>query len=178
MLILECLWFLFPAGLANVTPAVVKRRFEFLAIPIDFNGTLEGKPIFGQNKTWRGLVFGILAGVAGFALQKWLYQFWLFKEISLIDYTHYSLVLGVLLGLGAMVGDLVESFIKRRINIPPGQLWFPFDQIDWILGALGFSSILYLPSLPLLLIIMGLGFGLHPIANYGGYLLGIKKNKF
>jgi len=178
MLILECLWFLVPAGLANMAPVLVKRRFGFLAIPIDFNRTLKGKPIFGKNKTWRGLILGILAGVGGFAVQKWLYQFLFFKRISLIDYNHFGLMLGFLLGLGAIVGDLMESFFKRRINISPGQTWFPFDQIDWILGSLAFSSILYFPSFSALFIIISLGFGLHPIANYTGYLLRIKKNKF
>ena len=44
-------------------------------------------------------------------------------EISLIDYSDFSLLLGFLLGFGAILGDLVKSYFKRntvlmRIKIP------------------------------------------------------------
>src|SRR4051812_27852644 len=51
-----------------------------------------------------------------------------------------SPLLGAWIGLGALSGDLVKSFAKRRRGILPGQAWIPFDQIDWLLGALAFAA--------------------------------------
>jgi len=176
--LLQCFWFMLPAYFANGTPVVIN-RLKILEIPVDFNRTFQGKPIFGKNKTWRGLIFGLLTGLIIFVIQKWLYQFPLFEKISLINYTNYSLALGFLLSFGAIFGDLVKSFFKRRRNLEPGQSWFPFDQLDWILGALAFSAILYLPSWKAIPTITGLGFILHPITNFifAGLILKLNLKK-
>lgn len=175
--ILKCLWFILPAGFANMVPVLV-RRFKILAIPVDFNKHFKGKPIFGQAKTWRGAITGLVLALILFTIQKWLYQFSFFERISLIDYNQYSLLLGFLLGFGAIFGDLLESFLKRRLNIPPGKPWIPFDQIDWVLGALVFSFFVYIPSWPIILTIIFSGFILHLLVNYIGFLLKIKEIKF
>lgn len=179
MILLKCLWFILPAGFANMTPTFAKRIFSSLNLPIDFNKTFLDKPIFGKHKTWRGLITGTIVGVIIFTIQKWLYQFPSFEKISLLNYREYSLVFGFLLGFGALFGDLVKSFFKRRFNIPPGKSWFPFDQVDWVIGALLFSYSLYIPSREIVLILI-LFFGLivHPLSNYIGFLLKIKENKF
>ena len=44
--------------------------------------------------------------------------------------------LGLRFGIGAMAGDAVKSFFKRRADVPSGERWFPFDQIDFVVGAL------------------------------------------
>jgi CDP-2,3-bis-(O-geranylgeranyl)-sn-glycerol synthase len=40
------------------------------------------------------------------------------------------------MGFGALTGDLLKSFIKRRLSILPGKPFLVFDQIDWIIGSL------------------------------------------
>lgn len=175
-LILKCLWFLCPAALANPT-AVLVRRIRILENPIDFNRTFRNKPLFGKSKTWRGLIFGTVMALIVFAFQKYLYQFPFFQNISLINYHQQSIILGLLLGLGAMIGDLIKSFFKRRRNIAPGESWFPFDQIDWVVGALIFSSVFYFPP-PLTAIALVIVGGLsHLVINYLGYLLKFKETK-
>ncbi|KAA0006124.1 MAG: CDP-archaeol synthase, partial [Thermoplasmata archaeon] len=37
---------------------------------------------------------------------------------------------------GALLGDIVESFFKRRVGKERGEDWIPFDQVDFLIGAL------------------------------------------
>ena len=175
--LLRSLWFMLPL-FGNSAPVLIRGKFNFLAVPVDLNKTWKGKPIFGKNKTFRGVIVCCLASTLIFALQKLLYQFDLFRAISLIDYSQYGLLLGFLLGFGAIFGDLVKSFFKRRLEIPPGKPWFPFDQIDYTLGALAFASIIYLPDWWVWLIIIGSGIIFHVLINYLGFLLKVKETKF
>lgn len=177
--ILFALWFFLPAGLANAAP-VFANRIPLLRnwkTPIDFGASYKGKRLLGDNKTWRGFWLGVAVAVATLLLQKWLYS-----EISWIQTTldtpiNYSTVtnwLGVLLGIGALAGDAVESFFKRRANVPSGEAWFPFDQIDYIVGGILLSSIVVklapLTNATILLV----WFGMHLCFAYVGYLLGLK----
>jgi len=174
--ILSLIWFYFPAGAANMAPVLFK-WFPFLNYPVDFGKKFADKPIFGPHKTYRGFVFGILAAVAWLALQRFVYNINL--AYTLIDYNSINIwYLGFLMGFGALLGDLVRSFVKRRLDIAPGKSWFPWDQIDFIIGAIIFSY-LYIPlSIDRILVAVILGVILHPAFNYMGYILKIKKNKF
>jgi CDP-2,3-bis-(O-geranylgeranyl)-sn-glycerol synthase len=49
-----------------MSPVLVRRRFSVLAIPIDGGRTLGGKRIFGDHKTWRGLLAGIVVGALAY----------------------------------------------------------------------------------------------------------------
>ncbi len=178
MFVIKCLWFLLPAGLANMAPVLVKGYFKKMAVPIDLNKKFKGRPVFGPNKTWRGIIFGIIFALIFFAIQKWLYQYPFFKKLSLINYNEISLFFGFLLGLGAVLGDLIKSFFKRRLGIGSGKPWIIFDQIDWMVGALIFSSLIYLPSWSIIITLLILALILHPLVNYIGFLLKMKENKF
>jgi len=46
------------------------------------------------------------------------------------------LVTGLAQGIGAMGGDAVKSFFKRRRAIAPGASWIPADQLDFVTGAI------------------------------------------
>jgi CDP-2,3-bis-(O-geranylgeranyl)-sn-glycerol synthase len=94
-------------------------------------------------------------------------------------------VLGFLLAFGALAGDAIKSFAKRRVGhmsggkatgIPSGKSWFPFDQIDYIVGALLLSWPVLQPSLALVAAIVVMYFGLHLVATYLGYRLGLKSD--
>jgi CDP-2,3-bis-(O-geranylgeranyl)-sn-glycerol synthase len=96
-----------------------------------------------------------------------------------VDYQVVSVVgFGLALGLGSLIGDLVKSFFKRQLGVAPGKAWIPFDQIDWILGALvalSFFIGLTVSFVVVSLILFGI---LHIIANQIGYYLKINKEKF
>jgi len=174
-LIIRVFWLFLPAGLANMAP-VLFQWAPFLNKPIDFKKSLWGKRIFGDNKTWRGLIFGILTAIGTMQLQILIYPF--LKDLSLIDYQQVnSLLMGLLLGGGALIGDLAKSFLKRRLNIEPGKSLIIADQIDWILGALIFSSLIYTWPWQIWLTAIILFGILHPITNLIGYWLKIRSVK-
>jgi len=133
LFILGCFYFMLPAYFANMAPVIVKGILKPLAFPLDFNKQLNGKPLFGKNKTFRGLIFAVIFGIAIAFLQHYFYTS--FRAISFIDYSSW-LLFGFLMGFGAIFGDLVKSFIKRRLDVTPGKMFFPWDQLDFIFGAL------------------------------------------
>tara|TARA_Y100000310_G_scaffold282894_1_gene304475 strand:- start:482 stop:940 length:459 start_codon:yes stop_codon:yes gene_type:complete len=144
---------------------------------IHFNQPIWEKKL-GKNKTWRGIIVAVVFGTLTFLLQKWLFQFSFFKSISLINYSDFGLLLGFLMGLGAILGDAVASFFKRRDKIKPGESWMPYDQIDFAIGALVLGWFVYVPKAGIAVIILVSSFFLHLIVSRIGYWLGIKKNKF
>jgi CDP-2,3-bis-(O-geranylgeranyl)-sn-glycerol synthase len=87
-------------------------------------------------------------------------------------------VLGLLFGLGAMGGDSVKSFIKRRIGIPPGRPWVPFDQLDFVLGALALiwhRVSLTTTDIVIVLLLSGIG---DVLVNHVSYFLGVRATKW
>ncbi len=160
--------FFLPAAIGNTTPVFVN-RIPFVNrwnTPLDFGYSWRGKRLLGDNKRLRGIVFGTLvAGVASV----------LISTINTYEGSTVSpLLAGCLLGFGALMGDALESFIKRQRGLKPGQLWFPFDQVDYIIGAL----VVLLPFVrisPLeTLAIFVFFFGLHIVFTYIGYLLKLR----
>lgn len=176
-LVLQSLFIFFPAAVANMVPVFVK-DIKFLRKPVDFGLTIKGKPIFGENKTWRGFFFGILGAIATIYIEYYLVSPESLGITINFSQDHLALV-GALLGAGALGGDLIKSFFKRRQNIPPGTSWWVFDQIDWIVGASIVFSII-VQSIDYVFIGFSIVFFglLHPLINYLGYSLKIKENMF
>ena len=108
-----------PAYFANMAPVIAK-KINFLKVPLDFGKKISNKPIFGKNKTFRGLVFGVLFAVIIAYIQYIFDNYGIFMDLPLTDYSNW-LLLGFLMGFGAIFGDLVKSFIKRRLNYDPGK---------------------------------------------------------
>ena len=174
--IIKIFWLFIPAGVANMSP-VLFRWVPFGAGAVDFGKKIKNKPILGPHKTFRGFLAGIISAILVVYVQTIIYP--LTTSLSLINYSETNaLKLGFLLGTGALVGDAIKSFFKRRIGVPPGKPWVPFDQIDWIVGALIAVNLIikidYKSALAAIIL-----FGLmHPIVNLIGYFLKVKKNKF
>jgi len=174
--LLGVFWFLLPAGVANMAP-VLFARVPFLDYPLDFGVKFKGKRVLGANKTIRGVVMGVLGSTVVVWLQKLSYGF--VNGFSLIDYSTVNvLLLGFLLGFGALMGDAVKSFFKRRIGIKPGKSWMPFDQIDWIIGGLVFGGFYVSVDLRMWVVGILLFFVLHLIVRQIGFSLGMVKKKF
>jgi CDP-2,3-bis-(O-geranylgeranyl)-sn-glycerol synthase len=152
---------------------VLCKWLPLLDTPVDFGRTYKKKPLFGSHKTWRGIVTASLMGILVFYLQKELFRFPFFYDLSLIDYDHFPLLHGFLLGFGAIMGDLVKSFFKRRRNIPPGKPWWGYDQVDFVIGGFGFSFFLYVPDVIVFVVLLIVSPLLHVLFNYLGYRLGL-----
>ncbi len=139
-LLAGAIWFIFPAYVANSIPVDVSKLklLEKYGKPIDGGRTLNGRRILGDGKTWRGLFSGIIAGTLFGGLQAMVAP-------SLNGGSQYlpelTLTLAFMLATGALLGDMTASFIKRRINLRPGQPAPLMDQLDFVAGALFFAWI-------------------------------------
>lgn len=166
--IIYAFYYIFPAYIANAMPVIFGggRRID--------TGKLfwDGKPIFGSNKTIRGFFAGLLVGTStGFVLSN-LYHLEGFPSFLF----QYDLWLGFLLSLGALTGDLFHSFIKRRLDIAPGSPLPIADQLDFALGAILFSIVVYPPPWYIAVIIIVVTPPIHLLTNFLAYLIGTKRN--
>ena len=179
--ILSCLYFFLPAYFANMTPPLTRRAnlFNFLDKEIDFGKKFLGQPVFGKHKSWRGVVFGIIVGILVAGLQCWLYQFSFIKKISLFDYQKINiLVFGFLISAGAIFGDLLFAFIKRRLKMAPGARFIPFDQTNYVIGSAIFLTVIFKIGIMVWITLFILTFLLHIIFNRLGYCLKLHRAKW
>lgn len=162
--VVRLFYFMAPAYAANMAPPFV-RYWKGWNRPIS-------RRWLGDHKT----VVGFAAGVAA-ALLTAFAQSRLGWTGSLVDYGGWP-GLGLRFGVGAMAGDSVKSLLKRRLGIAPGQPWVPFDQLDFVLGAL----VLVWPVAGLgwadaavILLLSPLG---HVAVNQLGYWLGVRDTRW
>ena len=73
-----------------------------------------------------------------------------------------------------MIGDASGSFLKRRIGIERGRPIPLLDQLDFVVGALIFASIIVVIPWDLLLLLFVISIILHLLADIIAYLIGIK----
>jgi CDP-2,3-bis-(O-geranylgeranyl)-sn-glycerol synthase len=154
------LYFIFPAYCANAAPVIFGG-----GRPIDADRTfIDGKPILGSHKTVRGFFAGLIVGTLVGFVQNIVYPLYPSNPL-----------LGFALSLGALIGDLFDSFIKRRLGFPPGASFPILDQLDFIVGALLFSLMVPpLPPLNLVLIIIVITPPIHLLTNVLAFLFGFK----
>jgi hypothetical protein len=97
---------------ANGSPLLATRIFgAWGAAPLD-SGALwrDGEPLFGKSKTIRGVLASFVAASIAAPLLG-------------LDWR-----IGALAAGGAMAGDLLSSFIKRRMKLPPHSMAPGIDQ--------------------------------------------------
>ena len=168
---------------AAVAGAVLRHNlFAGLRRPIDGGLSLGGKRLFGDHKTWRIVLVTVASSIATVALQKaacgWA------RPIALVDYGHIDAVaFGAAMGGGAMLGELPNSFCKRRIGVPPGEgaagpmaaLFYVWDQIDLLTGVWPLLGLWLRPSGAMVITSVAWALGLHPLTALVGYLLGARR---
>lgn len=104
-------------AVANTAPLIAKLAFRDRFVhPLDCNVTfLDGRPLFGKSKTIRGIVASLaLTGMSA-------------------PIVGLSWMIGLLVSITAMAGDLLSSFIKRRLDLPPSSKATGLDQIPELL---------------------------------------------
>ncbi|MBS3101370.1 CDP-2,3-bis-(O-geranylgeranyl)-sn-glycerol synthase [Candidatus Woesearchaeota archaeon] len=174
--LLKCFYLMLPAYFANMAPVIVK-RIDLFRVPIDFNKKIGNEPILGSHKTFRGLIFGVIFAIIAAYLQFLLYNKGFFADITFINYQNW-LLLGLLMGIGALTGDAVKSFFKRRLGIKPGERFIPFDQTDFVAGALVFIMPVFDLTLKIFFVSVILSFVLHIIVNHTAFYLKIRNEKW
>ena len=149
--------------------------------PIDGGLKLGGRRLFGENKNWRGPVFYVVFGTAFAALIHFTIagQLWVSSAYDLDP-----LKVGLATTSAYASAELLNSFVKRRLGIEPGQspksrvgafIQAFFDNLD---GALASGLVLYFcfgaPPLELLLA-LGMSFLIHASTDVWMRALGLKK---
>jgi len=177
--VLFALWFFLPAGIANSAPIVAAKvpGLKRLSAPIDHGKDYRGKRLLGDHKTWRGLVSGVVAATVIVIIQQLIIGKYdlSFLHTKPTDYLYYSpILLGVLFGIGALGGDALESLFKRRTSIPAGESWFPFDQLDYVIGGCILMLFVVRLSLYDYVAVIGTWFIMHLLFSYIGYLMRFK----
>lgn len=176
LFVIKCIYFMLPAYFANMAPVICK-KIPFLKYPMDFGAMFRGKPLFGKNKTFRGLFFGVVFAVIVVYVQKLLTFDPYFRALGFTDYSNWVL-LGILFGAGAIFGDMIESFFKRQLNIAPGKPFIPFDQTDFVIGSLILVAFTGIVTWKMLITILILSPFLHIIVNHSAYYLKIRGEKW
>lgn len=152
--------------------------------PLDLGLMFRGRRIFGDHKTWRGLVINLVFCIQGTMIQTWLHNDgFLPSWILLVDYRRYGYLVGILLGLGMTVGELPNSFLKRQLDINPGKRkkgllgvgFLLFDQVDLTIGIWVCLFFLIRPTLWLVLWSFLITIVLHVTISSVGYLLRMRK---
>jgi len=167
------IYFIFPAYAANAAPILFGG-----GPPIDRGRSfIDGRPILGPNKTFRGLVSGLIlgscVGLAEYGFFNGLLVAYGFFSEPLIP---HSSSLGLLLSAGALVGDMTGSFLKRRLGMEPGRALPIVDQISFAVLAMAFAAITYPVSFELFISVMLVTIPIHLATNMVAFLSGLKKN--
>lgn len=170
--ILAAMWIMLPAYLPNPIAALCGG-----GTPIDFGRSLgDGRRILGDGKTYRGLFCGVVAGIIIGIVQ--------IAAVTAFGWTflpQHTIASVVLLSLGALLGDMGKSFIKRRLGKDRGSKWPVADQYDLVIGAF-LLMFVFDPAwlfanitLPILIIIIIITPVLHRLVNIIGYITGVKE---
>jgi len=173
------LWLFLPAMLPNSAAVVFGG-----GTPVDFGKTWRGKRILGDGKTWRGFFGGGLAGVVFGLILIGISYF--FDSENFWGFGPFWKNVGILfcLSFGSLLGDMLGSFIKRRLGINRGQKAPILDQFDFVIGAFLVTAVFFphwiydtyiegwhIVALIFLLIMTLI---LHRVVNIIGYKAGLK----
>jgi CDP-diglyceride synthetase len=82
----------------------------------------------------------------------------------------------ILTPIGALIGDLIAAFFKRRLNLAPGALFPIVDQIDFVVGAIVFALPLGIVSWQLAIATLLITPPIHLFTNFLAYKAKLKKN--
>jgi len=113
-------------GIANGAPIIARNIFGGrFSRPLDAGHSFLGKPLLGPSKTIRGILSAV------------------FLTTLVAIMLGLPVVAGVNIALLAMLGDLISSFIKRRLNRPSSSMFLGLDQIPESLLPLLYYKNLY-----------------------------------
>lgn len=169
------IYFMLPAYIANLSGLAFGGN-----TPLDMgNNFIDGRRIIGNGVTWKGFINGTIIGTAIGALQGVLGINLIQVTNGIIPFTVYGsiiegILVGFLLAFGALMGDAIGSFLKRRIGLKSGDPAPILDQLDFVAGALLLISFIVPLSIKFIAIIAIISIIFHVLANSIAYLLGIK----
>lgn len=135
LVLLTPLWLLWPAMVSNSFAAIFGG-----GTPMDFGRSWKGNRVLGDGKTWRGfvsgIVFSVLVGIAQIVLSEPFST----THFGLGSYEE-AIPYFILISTGALLGDCLGAFVKRRLGIPRGGKAPGLDQYDFFVVAVLFAFI-------------------------------------
>ncbi len=180
---LAVLWLLLPAYVANALATLPRGRGP----PMDFGRVWarDGRRVLGPSKSWSGFLFGGFVAMPVGLLEAWLILL-APPNLQLVPQFAPSLVAAIpvvaLLTFGAMSGDALGSFIKRRLGRESGARTLLLDQLPFVLVPIGLGLVFYrglfvgvFGSWEGVFWLLVYTLGLHTVFNWVGYKLGLKK---
>jgi len=172
--LITAFWLMLPAYLPNNCAVLFGG-----GTPLDLGKTFhDGNRMLGDGKTFRGTVAGTLGGIIMGLLLNYLAP-----SLGLSSFGLGFSQLPILVGLsfGAMLGDIVAAFFKRRMGLKRGAQLFIIDQLDFVIGAWVLTMFLapawfwqnFTPTIMMVVLIITPI--LHRIMNIIGYRMGSKR---
>jgi CDP-2,3-bis-(O-geranylgeranyl)-sn-glycerol synthase len=161
-------------------PVLARDGLRALKRPIDGGRTWRGRRLLGDNKTWRGALL-MIAGPTLAAIL--LFQIGPYRDALPDPVAEASPVLvGFLIGLGIVVGEFPNSFLKRQMAIAPGErrtdakgiALVVLDQGDLVLGVWLCLAPVWVMPLLTGLAVFALISGIHLVINVIGYAIGAR----
>jgi len=146
-------------AVANGAPVLARALFnQSLNYPVDGGKRfIDGRPLLGASKTIRGVSASVLATAAAARLMG------------------FSFAFGAGFGTFAMMGDLLSSFIKRRMGLPPSTRANGFDQVPESLFPMFFASSQMELEMAQMALVVVLFFILEIVSSPLLFKLGIRK---
>ena len=172
--LIDAFWLMLPAYLPNNCAVIFGG-----GTPLDFGKNFkDGRRILGDGKTFRGTVGGTICGILAGLMLNLAAPYFGFPTFA-SGLSQIPVLIG--LSVGAMLGDIVAAFAKRRFGLKRGERFPVLDQLDFVFGAwlltyflapVWFKENFTLPVIIAVLIITPV---LHRITNIIGYRLGTKR---
>jgi CDP-2,3-bis-(O-geranylgeranyl)-sn-glycerol synthase len=162
-------------------PAYVPNNVAVLAgggRPIDGGRTWGGRRILGDGKTWRGTVVGVLGGVALAAVLNAVEP--TASDALGVSLPAFPTAAMLALPAGALLGDILASFLKRRTGRERGAAFPLLDQLDFVVLALALAAVAAPQwfgetfTLEVLLVVLVLTPILHVVTNVFAYAVELK----
>ena len=179
--------YLFAPLLVSAALSGVVLRFDWLRIlrrPIDHGVRVRGRRLFGDSKTWRGVLVAVAGSIGTVAVQQAL-RAHVPTSLQVVDYGRLGCVwFGGAMGAGAMIGELPNSFVKRQLGIPAGETtrgwrvigFYLWDQGDLLTGAWPLLLLWIRPSVLLVAMSFIVAVAVHPLVALVGYAIGARKS--
>jgi CDP-2,3-bis-(O-geranylgeranyl)-sn-glycerol synthase len=148
--------------------------------PLDGGATIGGRRLLGDNKTWRGALC-MTAGVVLATVALWQWDWWRDQLPGAVRDAG-PLLVGLLVGLGTVAGELPNSFLKRRLDIGPGEqrrgpgglALSLLDQGDLVLGIWVALLPVWVMPVWLAAIAFAAVSAIHAAINVIGYAIGAR----
>ena len=185
-------WAILPVVISGTLNMIFVKLSVLKGIQTPMDGGLilkDGNRLFGDNKTWKGFLgMPIFTGLSYWGLEGLAYCSPMVAAQSPFDFEAMpfpvpGFIMGFFIGFTYVLFELPNSFIKRRINIPPGKnvtgfkgkIFLVVDQCDSSLGMTLMLPFFITTTLLELVLIFTIGSLIHYLMVILLYMEGLKK---